>query len=124
MGLSFRPYLDKKYTGASWSYSGFHHFRELLASSIGLSLDQYQGFTNTERTQPPYQWEWVQSPLKYLLNHSDCDGRLSPAICKQIYPELEKILEHWEPSYDKTAGELLVKQLKRCVKQKKYLIFS
>lgn len=88
MGLAIRP------GGASWSYSGFNLFRRELAREEGLTLSEMVGFGG-ER-------EWHTSagdditPLRPLLNHSDCDGYLDSYECEQVLPRLRTIIDRWD----------------------------
>ena len=107
---------------AHWSYGGFHHFRQLLAASIGISLDRMVGFNRDAAMEvedlpdegpdavsmvpDPILWETVDSPIVPLLNHSDCDGELSGPECAQVGPELVRICESWGTweNYDRNMG--------------------
>lgn len=80
---------------ASWSYSGFMAFRVKLAKEIGINLREMVGFDgNTPWTS--------DDPIIPLLNHSDCDGELSPEECKAAGPRLRALVMDWdEDDYDR-----------------------
>lgn len=77
-------------THARKSYSGFHTYRQRLASYVLINLEDMQGFGGRR------SWDDVDQALVPLLNHSDCDGELSPAECGQIAPKLWEIIRVWE----------------------------
>ena len=85
---------------AQWSYSGFHRFRRLIAAEDGIDLDAMAGFTDLmpfpeEGRQPGRPWIEVTTTLAPLLNHSDCDGELTPDECTAILPRLKEIRVKW-----------------------------
>lgn len=104
MGLDFHtagiPYeedlsFDER---AHWSYSGFKRFRDRLPK-----LPQ----------------------LQTLLDHSDCDGELSPEECEKIIPTLIATIADWpEDDYDKIEAFKLVRQMITSVEMNRALIFS
>lgn len=87
--------LDISHGAASWGYIGFHEFRKALARHEGLNLDLMRGFGRAD--SPPgwrgWAWDSVTTPLKPLLNHSDCDGVLTPEECAQVAPRLREVIE-------------------------------
>jgi len=108
--------LDFNHSDAHWSYSGFNDFRRHLAKDIGIDLDKMIGF-NGDRS-----WSGIKDPLCLLLNHSDCDGHLTPNQCKKIAPRLREVISKWEDSimsnegYDKKNALLLAKGMEWCGK--------
>lgn len=76
---------------AHWPYSGFGAFREKLAIHEGFFLDDMAGFTEDGRS-----WDLVTTPLKPLLDHSDCDGEMTPDEAAQVWPRLAEIAEEWK----------------------------
>ncbi len=109
MGLGF------SHSTAHWSYIGFMHFRERLALHIGINLHEMAGFSDDGKS-----WSKIKSPLKYLLNHSDCDGQISAKRCGKIWPELKNILLQWDPAhYDVEMGLLLCDGMEQAAKELK-----
>ena len=112
--------LDFIGSNAHFSYSGFYSFRAKLAESIGIpNLRDMEGFDGD------ISWDTVKDDISLLINHSDCDGNLSPAKMKKIYPRLKAIAETWNDdiSWDKERSFQLADDMERLVKQKKYLKF-
>jgi len=131
MGVGF--HVDGHECKASWSYLGFHAFRKRLANTIGIDLENMQGFSKKHPDDINYvktgiiPWDNVRSPLKYLLDHSDCDGEISSKQCGWIWPILEKIIDLWESSsqneYDILQASNLIVSMKYCYVNNKPLEF-
>lgn len=113
--------IDFSHTEAGWSYSGFGLFREALAEYEGIRLRDMAGFCAPWRgddpeTHPNLPWDKVDTPLKPLLNHSDCDGDLSPEECAQIAPRLREVVNAlWpdENDYNRKSGLALAEGMER-----------
>lgn len=102
--------LDFSHTDASWSYSGFRRFREALATHEGIDLTVMNGFRGAGDDRTRTEWTDITTPLRPLLDHSDCDGVLTPDECRQVAPYLRSILPAVWPdpdSYDCVAGTAL-----------------
>lgn len=70
----------------SWSYSGFHMFRQWLAEAEGFVLTKMHGYGGDR------PWTGVSSTLTPLLHHPDDGGPdLTPAQCAAMLPRLEEI---------------------------------
>lgn len=116
-----------------WSYGGFDRFRTRLAASEGFVLDEMQGFSNGRYFEDGYVagtrlWDEVTTALKPLLNHSDCDGELSPEECAQVAPRLRQIVEGWDPDdarfdYDRRSGLALADCMEACAQAGEKLEF-
>lgn len=100
-----------------WPYVWFGDFRRALAAHIGIDLSAMRGFGGEQ------EWSTVDSPLKHLLGHSDCDGELSPQQAAELAPALRQALAEmaqgeavcrpqWE--FDCQAGEEFVHLLELC----------
>jgi len=101
--------LDFSHGEAHWAYSGFMRFRARLAEHEGFDLRKMQGFDGSR------SWDAVTTPIKPLLDHSDCDGELTPEECAQVYPRLREILADWpEDDYDTRAGRELAEAMLEC----------
>lgn len=113
--------LDFDGADAHWSYSGFNRFREKVASSIGINLNEMYGFGG------PKDWKAVKHPLKALLYHSDCDGNLSPKQCALVAPALRLVIKKWEKNienaHDISQGLKLARGMFHCAKKNKSLRF-
>ena len=98
--------IDFSHTDAHWAYSGFNRFRTRVAKTIGIDLQKMKGFTGTSGG---ISWEpYTYHALYPFLDHSDCDGTLSPEECRLVAPALRMALEEIDDEYDKRQGLLLV----------------
>ena len=95
--------LDITHCETRWSYHGFDNFRTRIAETIGIPLDLMQGYTDHN----PRPWDMVDDPLEILLMHSDCDGKLTPQECAQIYPRLEVVMQEWGVDEDSQIAKLI-----------------
>ena len=109
--------IDFSNCDASWSYSGFYRFRKRLAAAAGFDLTQMDGF---EGHKP---WSEIKDALVPFLNHSDCEGTLSPKQCEKIAPRLKQVISLWPDDYDKMKALELIKGMRVAVKSKKSLRF-
>lgn len=125
MGINFtwkqRNTKKKPEPTAQWAYSGFMRFREKVAHHYGITLKDMDGFHGTTK------WKNVKAEpsMKRFLNHSDCDGILSPNTCFDLAPILRKVVSNWEDSdYDKQMALLLADNMESCFKAGNPLIFT
>ena len=105
---------------ASWSYTGFGHFRERVAKIEGIHLSDMRGFGGSR------SWDDTPSALEPLLNHSDCDGELSPAQCEQMLPRLREVqsrLTRDGERYDAEHLADLIEGMEMCVRDREALEF-
>lgn len=110
--------LDFSHCEARWSYSGFGQFRRRLAQEIGVDLNKMYGFGGT-RT-----FHTINDPIKYLLDHSDCDGNLDPVKCRKIIPRLRKLVSNWaDNDYDKKQALELADGMEYCASKNRHLMF-
>ena len=96
-------------------YSAFNRFRKFVLTSIGGSypphhqedLDGDKWYWNPDM---PFSSE-SNPGLKEFLCHSDCDGEISPEMCKIVADELESILPYIETleEKEKATGQLLAR---------------
>lgn len=118
--------LDFSNNNAHWAYGGFHAFRKHVASSIGIDLDSMVGFIKDDNSG--ISWNTVSDPIKFLLDHSDCDGKLSVKECKLIAPRLREIIETWgespEEIYDKQQALILANGMDEAVQTNRPLRFQ
>lgn len=132
MGLDFNHSRDED--GRSdccpqWSYGGFNRFRKALAAAEGFDLDQMQGFMTDDihggdpRPIAGRSWDDVTTDLKPLLNHSDCDGELTPEECAQVFPRLRKICDGLDDTYDRQNDLALAECMVTCAAENTPLEF-
>jgi hypothetical protein len=120
-----------------WSYSGFGFFREQLAAEAGIELGRMYGFYDfdfakafreggmervkelDEASGEKRSWDEIDDPIKPLLNHSDCDGQLTPEECATIAPRLRELVSKWPDmgihGYDREHAERLADLMDRSV---------
>jgi len=89
MGMNF------SHCDAHWSYGGFIHFRARLAAEIGVTLADIA-------------WDKVDDTIVPLLDHSDCEGELTPNECQRIAPRLRELVARWpKGDFDRDQAERL-----------------
>jgi hypothetical protein len=105
--------LDFSHGDAHWGYISFNGFRTRLAATTGRTLESF------------WTGQYNDHPLAPLLNHSDCDGEISPEDCARVAPALKAIMEQWpENDSDRHKGLLLVEAMQECVVKKEPLEFQ
>lgn len=114
--------IDFSHCDASWAYSGFMAFRKRLAQEIGIDLMKMEGFTDDDKA---LKWSKVQDPIKHILDHSDCEGTLSPTKCALVAPRLLELISGWPKNdYDREMATELAKGMKLAAKEGKRLLFQ
>lgn len=101
-----------------WSYSGFHRFRQIIASLSGIDLDSMIGFGGDK--------EWPHSaavPMVHLLHHSDCDGELTWEQCAAVAMELRDLLPRIEDAWDRVAAGKLADMMDFAARERAFLVF-
>jgi hypothetical protein len=113
MGIDFSP------SEAHWSYSGFHSFRKRLAKEIGINLDEMEGYIlgETYSDKKSKSWKGIKDPIRYLLDHSDCDGHITPKRCKRVAQRIRKLVDGWGSDYDKTNALYLAEGMEQAAKE-------
>jgi hypothetical protein len=81
--------LDTSHNAWHGPYSSFNRFRHWLASKAGINLSEYYGYGSKTATK---DLDSINHKIMPLLNHSDCDGELTPVECKQIAEGIDEIL--------------------------------
>ncbi len=98
------------------SYTWFSHFREAVASAAGIELRKMRGFGGRR------SWDRVDDPIVPFLDHSDCEGEISAAKCAKIWPRLAELAAELTTAHNASAHDI-IGGMKRCVAQKKPLVF-
>lgn len=95
------------------SYSAFNRFRKFVLISIGGSYPPHeQKDLDSDRwyweTDMPFSSE-THKGLKEFFCHSDCDGEITPEMCKVVADELDSILPYIKTLEEKepATGQLL-----------------
>lgn len=78
--------LDTTHNCWHGPYSIFGLFRKELAKLIGITLGEMEGFGGT------LSFDNVKDDLKILINHSDCDGNISPEDAFKLATRLTELL--------------------------------
>lgn len=78
--------LDTTHNAWHGPYSSFNDWRGWVGKQIGIELRQMEGFGGE------ISFDTVTHDVKALLDHSDCDGSLTPEQCEQIANGLDEIL--------------------------------
>lgn len=91
-------------THGAWDgpYSMFNDFRYAVAKRVGIDLDDYFGYN-------PYgtkNLDSIDHAVKYLLDHSDCDGELNVSECTLIAFGLDQIMS--AITLDEMSGNVIV----------------
>lgn len=95
MGLGLRPKYNDTVQGiTNFSYTSFSAFRRAVAASAGINLNTMAGYAKEGRLFRP--WSCINDPIVPLLNHSDCEGELTPEECRQVAPRLREIVSQWD----------------------------
>lgn len=102
--------LDCSHDAFHGAYSAFNSFRQEVAHAIGGSYPSHWKRDDSGRLIQPLQrdeslddnrWYWGDKGYSQEKNpglfeffcHSDCDGEISPEMCKTVSDELEPLLE-------------------------------
>lgn len=110
--------LDFSHCDARWAYSGFNRFRNRLSAAININYENMEGCGGDQK------WEEIKDAILPLLNHSDCDGELSPEECKTIAPRLLEIIAPWpNDDYDKIQATELAEGMQWAASKNENLEF-
>ena len=92
----------------------------------GINLDDMYGFAKCwdEHEHIAISWDNVKDPITPLLNHSDCDGELTPEECRTVAPRLRELVANWkEDDYDKAKAIELAEGMELAAKNNELLEF-
>lgn len=105
--------LDTSHNCWHAPYSSFNTFRKLLASRIGMVLDNMEGFGGDGK------FAAFDHDIIPLLDHSDCDGEITPADAAKvargleaIYADLTEEEKNWNCGYK--FGEAIQNWISGC----------
>lgn len=87
--------LDCSHEAFSGAYSAFNRFRRVVAKAWGGSFPPHENPTYSNDvfyTPDDIQTKADAPGLWTFLEHSDCDGQLTPDECRQVADELEALL--------------------------------
>lgn len=92
-------------TGWGMSYGSFHLFRTMIAEAAGINLDQMAGFGGS------IQWKTIKDNIKWLLDHSDCEGKISARRCGLTAPRLKELAPALKDDYYREKAEELAEDM-------------
>lgn len=92
----------------SIGYGGFNALRTIIWRHIsGMELNDMEGFSNHPGGIPfPNKYK-----LEYFIDHSDCEGEISPDQAIAMLPELKKLIEDAKELSEKDPTHLLAIRL-------------
>lgn len=110
--------LDFSHGEAHWSYFGFDLFRRKIASIVmETEID------NLYDDRLIFKYLSAE-PIYPFINHSDCDGVLTPTELEKVIPQLEDAVNKFEDEdSDKYRGLELIKGMKEALKNNNNLRF-
>ena len=85
--------LDTTHGCWNGGYGAFNKFRYGLGKLIGINLDDYYGYRNSDKTPPYKDLVTINNGIGPLLDHSDCDGELTPSECQRIFDGMQQIVD-------------------------------
>lgn len=110
--------LDFSHCDARWGYVGFNLFRSKLAREVGIDLKAMVGFGGDT------EWKTVKDDIKIFLNHSDCDGHLTPKQCFRVASRMEELIKDWpDLDYDKGKAVELIEGMMLAYNRNEKLLF-
>lgn len=100
----------------------FNCFRRWLANQIGIDLYDYIGFGKFVKTEGGIEYvetgfndlKSIKHDIQPLLDHSDCDGLLTPEECQRVANGLKDIIDRTQgdPSIEAREYRLLAIRFK------------
>ena len=96
--------LDCSHNTFSGPYSSFNRFRQAVAKAAGGSFPSHDKDFRVNGEIPKKNWWYVEDEfteedwpgLCEFLNHSDCDGEISPEMCGKVAKDLSKLKPKFE----------------------------
>jgi hypothetical protein len=101
--------LDTSHDAWHGPYSSFNQFRHKIAEAIGVNLDSFEGYGGN------VPFDELKRGVRWLLDHSDCDGHITPKRCKLIADDLKKIIPLLEDGVWSPKSQA-IKFMKGCLK--------
>lgn len=116
MGIDFRYRIEPDdIPNVGCSYSNFARLRRSLASLVGIDLASMDGFYRGDGTC--VSWDaFASEPLVPFLNHSDCDGELSPCDCAKVAARLRELIPRIDDEYHVEICTGLADMMDECVR--------
>lgn len=110
--------IDFSHGEAHWAYSGFMRFRSRLAEDLGYAVPLSEMYDDGSYVC------MKNEDIYPLINHSDCDGDLTPSEMLQIIPQLMTIVSQWEDDdYEKQRGLQLIEGMKEAIAANENMVF-
>lgn len=84
--------LDTSHDAWHGPYSSFNQFRTWVAAQLGINLKDCVGFT--DKPTIALDIALADHDLLPFLDHSDCDGKLTPEECRRIAKGFKELLKN------------------------------
>lgn len=135
MGLILIPEKTEVAEYPSWSYTGFAHFRKLLAKTINWD-EWIEWFDRSSRAslmgdfidapplKPSYSHSMKGNAIAVFLNHSDCEGTMSGknlTHLREALSALVNIAPLKEDDFNKEQAQKLIGVLNICIEKNERL---
>lgn len=99
--------LDCTHGAFNGAYSSFNRFRQAICASFGgshpdhedKSLDNGRWYWGKKDIEPEHE-----EALNFFFCHQDCEGDISPEMCKKVADALESLLPKLKPFEEKYGG--------------------
>jgi hypothetical protein len=118
--------LDCSHDAFHGAYGAFNRLRQEVCRAIGGSFPPHwkyaedgspvrdeNGYVVYDREKEDEFWYWGEGygeethpGLKEFLAHSDCDGEISPEMCRRVADDLESILPKVEALGSSSTGHI------------------
>lgn len=84
-------HYDQAFDFRAGSYSGYNYWRNELAKLAGYKPTPFKSFNgNTELRYDATVWKIQTGPFWELIDFSDAEGVIGPAVCKRVYLDFVK----------------------------------
>ena len=109
--------LDFSHGEVCWGYGSFTGFRASLCHFAGHG--NLWDYYSTKKS-----FDDMDDDLKFLLNHSDCDGELTVRECEKLIVRLGELVDKFDDEdYDKIKCGLFIEAMEEAVSKNEPLEF-
>ncbi len=96
--------VDFSHGNAHFGYTSFRQFRQTLANTVGIDLNDMEGFGGMR------PWSEIEDPLVPFLSRNDYDGYLTVDECSAVIQRVKEIQSDkkaWYPMRSEPWEEVL-----------------